>query len=277
MDSVSTINVEKENNSGMTSVSLRLIREHNRIYKFWMRTLWRFYGMEAPIVLMVHGFKPSMGDCKNAFEMTGVSFEKLMHHLINNGWHAMSYEELKEMVQTRQWKHKHFYLTFDDTYDTVYTEAYPILQRLQIPFTMFVTKGLVDTPGFITSKHLKELSQRHLCRIGCHGLEHKVFRNFTANEMNRQCLEEKKWLESSLGVTVDSFAFPYGRVVEVSNENRQQIRKMPFSLAFSAIEGSIRSVWHTGRHFLPRVNVSETFVERFIAGKRLRFKDCEGR
>ena len=258
-------------------IKLRIIREHNRIYKFWMRTLWRFYGMESPIVLMVHGFKPSKSDCRNAFEMTGASFEKLMQHLVDQGWHAMNHEELKEMVQTRQWKQNHFYLTFDDTFDTVYTEAYPILQKLQIPFTMFVTKDLVDKKDFITAEHLQELSQSPLCTIGCHGLEHKVFRNFTVEEMNLQCLEEKEWLESTLGVEVDSFAFPYGRVVEVSNENRRQIKKMPFSLAFSAIEGSLRAVWHTGHHFLPRVNVSETFIERFIAGKRLRFKDCEGR
>ncbi len=258
-------------------IKLRMIREHNRIYKFWMRLLWRFYGMESPIVLMVHGFKPSKEDCKNAFEMTRASFEKLLQHLMDQGWHAMSYEELKDMVETRQWKQKHFYLTFDDTYDTVYTEAYPILQRLQIPFTMFVTKGLVDTPYFITSKHLKELSQSQLCRIGCHGLEHKVFRNFTVEEMNCQCLKERQWLESTLGVDVDSFAFPYGRVIEVSNHNKRQIRNMPFRIAFSAIEGSLRAEWFTGKHFLPRVNVSERFVERFTAGKWLRFKDCEGR
>ena len=257
-------------------IKLRMIREHNRIYKFWMRLLWRLYGMESPIVLMVHGFKPSKEDCKNAFEMTRASFEKLLQHLVSQGWHAMKYEELKEMVQTRKWKQKHFYLTFDDTYDTVYTEAYPILLQLQIPFTMFVTKGLVDTPGFITSEHLKELSQSHLCRIGCHGLEHKVFRNLRPEQMQRQCVEEKEWLESTLGVTVDSFAFPYGRVIEVSNHNRRQIRNMPFRIAFSAIEGSLRAEWFTGKHFLPRVNVSERFVERFTAGKWLRFKDCEG-
>ena len=261
----------------MVSVKLRLIREHNRLYKCWMRLLWRSYGMESPMVLMVHGFKPAKIDCKNAFEMTCMSFEGLMQHLMDEGWHAMTYEELKQMVLGCQWKPKHFYLTFDDTYDTVFTEAYPVLQRMQIPFTMFVTKDLVDKPTFITMEHLKQLSQSTLCHIGCHGLEHKMFRYFTPLEMTRQCLEEKEWLESELGVKVDSFAFPYGRVVEVSNANRRQIKTMPFSLAFSAVEGSLRARWHTGRFFLPRVNVSERFVEKFIAGQFPKYKDCEGR
>ena len=261
----------------MMSFRLRFIREHNRLYKCWMRLLWHVYGMQSPIVLMAHGFKPTQVDCKSAFEMTCRSFDRLMKHLLDNGWHAMTYGELKKMVQSRQWKPKHFYLTFDDTYDTVYAEAYPILKRLQIPFTMFVTKDLIDKPTFITRSHLKELAHDPLCRIGCHGLEHKMFRYFTSEEMQRQCLEEKKWLETSLDIEVDSFAYPYGRVVEVSDDNRRQMKELPFGLAFSAIEGSLRAAWYTGNRFLPRVNVSERFVERFIAGKFLRYKDCEGR
>ena len=261
----------------MISPKLRCIREHNRVYKCWMRLLWHLNGMQSPMVLMVHGFKATKAECESSFEMTGASFEYLMNHLMDNGWHAMSYDELKQMVETRQWKQKHFYLTFDDTYDTVYTEAYAILKRLNIPFTMFVTKGLVGRTDFITMEHLKELAKDPLCTIGCHGLDHKVFRDFTAEEMTRQCREEKEWLEQTLDIKVDSFAFPYGRIVEVSNSNRRQIAKMDFSLAFSAIEGTLRSEWWTGKHYLPRINVSETFVERFTKGKFLRYKDCEGR
>lgn len=242
-----------------------------------MRILWHLYGMQSPMVLMAHGFKPTKEDCTSAFEMTAVSFESLIAYLIDNGWHAMTYEELRQMVENREWKEKHFYLTFDDTYDTVYTEAYPILKQLNIPFTMFVTKGLVDKKDFITMEHLKELAEDPLCTIGCHGLEHKVFRDFSESEMERQCLEEKDWLEETLGLKIDSFAFPYGRVVEVSNRNRKQISQLNFSLAFSAVEGTLRTLWWTGKYFLPRVNVSETFVERFIQGKYLRYKDCEGR
>ena len=32
----------------MIPVKLRLIREHNRIYKCWMRMLWRWYGKKCP-------------------------------------------------------------------------------------------------------------------------------------------------------------------------------------------------------------------------------------
>ena len=261
----------------MIPVKLRLIREYNRMYKCWMRMLWRWYGKNAPIVLMVHGFKTTKEECKSAFEMTAVSFERLMRYLTQKGWKAMSQEELLDMVEQSRWDNKCFHLTFDDIYDTVYTEAYPILKELHIPFTAFVTKDLVDKPNYITTEHLKELSNDPLCQIGIHGLQHKVFRNLTNEEVEDQCIGDREWLEQHLGVKANTFAFPYGRIVEVSCQNRKHVRKMGFSMVFSAIEGTVRASWFTGKWFLPRVNVSETFVEKFTSGKRLKYKDCEGR
>lgn len=254
----------------MVSLKTRLIREHNRAYKLWQRLIWRLKGMYSPIVLMVHGFKAAPG---NSFEITSASFERLMRHLCGNGWHAMTQDELIK----ENWSTKSFYLTFDDVYDTVYTGAYPLLKALQIPFTLFITKDLVDKPGYITLEHLKETAKDPLCNIGGHGLQHAVFRNLSSDDALRQFEEGRHWLEDQLGVPVKTFAFPYGRIVEVSRNNRHQIKKSGYTMAFSALEGTLKAKWLTGRYFLPRVNVSERFVEKFIAGKFPAFKDCEGR
>lgn len=261
----------------MITIGKRVIREHNRLYKIWMRLLWRIQGKESPLILMLHGFRTTREDCRNAFELSTVSFERLMRYLMDNRWIAMSSEELKHMVFFRKWKPNHFYVTFDDTFDTVYTEAYPVLHQFKIPFTLFITKDLVDTPGYITMSHLRELARDPLCTIGAHGLQHTVFRNLSVGEMEEQCQEGRRWLEKELGVSVTWFAFPYGRIVEVSDRNRNQMDGMGYEMAFSAIEGSIKSVWYTGRFFLPRVNVSERFVDDMMVGRFPRFKDCEGR
>ena len=174
-------------------------------------------------------------------------------------------------------KSKCFYLTFDDVYDTVYSEAYPILKELDIPFTMFVTKDLVDKPGYITMEHLLTLSQDPLCCVGAHGMTHSVFRDLSEKEVKEQCTGCRQWLEQTLGVRVDTFAFPYGRIVEVSGRDRRIVKEAGFKIAFSALEGTVKSNWFTGRWFLPRVNVSEAFADRFTQGKRIRWKDCEGR
>lgn len=242
-----------------------------------MRLLWRLAGKDAPVVFMVHGFKPATRDCENAFEMTASSFERLMCFLFEHGWEALRQEDVLKMVTLRSFKQRCFQLTFDDIYDTVYSEAYPILKELNIPFTVFVTKDLVDKPGYITLEHLKTLSKDPLCRVGTHGLTHSVFRYLNEKEVKEQCSGCRQWLEQTLGVSVDAFAFPYGRVVEVSGRNRRIVKEAGFEIAFSAMEGTVMSSWFTGRWFLPRVNVSEAFVDWFIQGKRIRWKDCEGK
>lgn len=254
----------------MVSFKTRLIREHNRLCKFFRRALWRMAGPDAPVVLMVHGFKASP---RTAFELTEASFKRLIQYLSGNGWHAMTQEELL----AGRWAKKSFYLTFDDVYDTVYTDAYPILKALQIPFTLFITEELIDKPGYISLEHLQDIAKDPLCSIGGHGLQHSVFRDLSGDTALLQFESGRHWLESRLGVPVKTFAFPYGRIVEVSCRNRKQVRKAGYEMAFSALEGTLRSAWLTGRFFLPRVNVSERFIERFIAGKFPAFKDCEGR
>lgn len=267
----------------MISFQERYRREHNRWYKAVLRWQWRRAGLDAPIVLMVHGFMPSIEQCSSAFQLTALSFEKLLSYLIANGWSALTYEELRSKLYKGNLKRKEFHLTFDDVYDTVYTEALPILEKLQIPFTIFVTKNLVgaqdakDGRKMITLEHLQELLKSPLCNVGCHGIDHVKFRKYTDSEMRMACAENKQWLIDEFGIISSCFAFPYGRWQEVARRNIRCLADCGFSVGFSALEGTLLSADFTGRHFLPRVNVSETFVEKFTSGKPLKWKDCEGR
>jgi len=267
----------------MVSLKVRFTREYNRIYKAFMRWQWRKEGMAAPIVLMVHGFVPSKDQCSSAFHLTADSFEKLLTMMQIEGWHAMNYEELKKRMASNRLEKKMFYLTFDDVYDTVYTEAYPILEKLQIPFTIFITQNLVgkcdskDKRPFITKVHLQKLVQSELCTIGCHGINHRQFRYLHKEEMTQYCIEEQNWLRNEYGVEAKCLAFPFGRWQDVARWNLLLLRELGFEMGFSAIEGTLASYRTSGRYFLPRVNVSETFVEKFINHQPLKWKDCEGR
>lgn len=260
----------------MISPKLRCIREHNRTYKAWMRLLWAFEGHDAPLVLMVHGFK-GINEIRNAFTLSRDSFVKLLDYLEQEGWSPLSYNELKDCIVSRKKCHKCYYVTFDDAFETVYTQAFPILVNKNIEFTTFLTRDLIGRPDFLNEKQIQEMCKYPKYHIGGHGDKHEMFRYYSKERMLEECNGEKKWLEDTFHTTVDSFAFPYGRVVEVSSNNRRIIKSTDYSLAFSAIEGTFNSVWFTGKYFIPRVNVSETFVKKFTSGKKLKFKDCEGR
>lgn len=268
----------------MVNIQERLRREHNRLYKAQLRWQWRRAGLDAPTVLMVHGFQPTKKLCTSAFHLTVESFEKLLTTMLAEGWHAMTEAELRHFVLSDEGgAMKHFYLTFDDVYDTVYTEALPILRKLQIPFTVFVAKDLVDTDDIcdgrplITMEHLRELAKEPLCTIGCHGTEHVQFSTYSEPEMRQACAANKQWLIDEFRILADTFAFPYGRWQDINRWNIHYLAAYGFTYAFSALEGTLLSKHTTGIHFLPRVNVSETFVEKFLNHQFPKWKDCEGR
>ena len=63
-------------------------------------------------------------------------------------------------------------ITFDDGWKSVYTDAYPILRELGMPFTVFLYKNYVDGGGkALTTPMIKEMMQNG-CSIGCHSWSH---------------------------------------------------------------------------------------------------------
>lgn len=247
-----------------TPLRTRLLREQNRAYKITLRLLWRLYGIHSPLVFLAHDVGTS--------EQSLSSFKLLLQYLADNNWHAMTEDELLN----GKWAKKSFYFTFDDIPDSVYTIALPVLKEYNVPFTAFITKDLIDKTGYITTPHLKALANESLCRLGGHGIDHVVFRHLSDEETLCQCLGVKEWIQSNLGTDYSTFAFPYGGTIEVSQSNRRISHQAGHLMSFSTFEGTLLSSWFTGKYFLPRVNVSERFVEKFTAGKFPNFKDCEG-
>lgn len=145
-----------------------------------------------------------------------------------------------------------FAITFDDVFENIYTNAYPILRRYNVPFTLFVATGLLNQPGYITSTELQELSQDALCTVGAHTVNHVRLR--TANRAYEEIIESKRKLENMLGKTVELFAYPYGSVFACSKKNIKQVKKAGFSAAFSTMKGFVPVKLGNYRFFLPRNN-----------------------
>ena len=175
----------------------------------------------------------------------------------------MGADTLKRAVDNPDAYKNHFAVTFDDIYDSVYENAYPVLKANKIPFVVFVTPSLVDTidPSskcpVITMEHLSEMAKDPLCIIGAHGMNHVAFRHLTEQQARQSMNESKQWLEQTFGTPVEFFAFPYGRRVEVSNVNIRTLSACDFHCGFSAIDGSLKQKWFSGRLFLPRILVDD--------------------
>jgi len=250
----------------MVGLRLRSIREYNRLYSTVLKILWRLQGTDSARVYMFHSVLERKEQVYSKFAITTGSFERFLNYEISRGQSPMNIVELKSAIEKPRSFKKRFAVSFDDIYDSVYTNAYPILKRLKIPFIIFVTPKLIDNVDpasknpMITKEHLEELMADNLCIVGSHGMKHKPFRYYTKEETMKSLIETRTIMNRE----TELFAFPYGRRIEVSQPNIKCVKKAGYFCAFSALDGSLQNKWFSSRWFLPRVLVGEDYVNKHV-------------
>ena len=251
----------------MIPLHVRIHRECNRCYSRLLRLFWQIQKKDMPCVYMFHSVVDSIEQVYSQFAITRDSFERFIEYKVHRGEVAMDTSLLLKAIENPKKYQNHFCITFDDIYDSVFTNAYPILKKYDIPFVIFLTDALVDTIDpwsrnpMITSDHLLEILNDPLCILASHGTEHVPFRKYD-KEQAVFALQQSKWhLEKKYNKTIELFAFPFGRLVEVSTSAIRQVKKAGYTCGFSALDGSLGQKWWSGRWFLPRVLVGEDYVK----------------
>ena len=254
----------------MTPINIRINREYNRWYKWLLRLCWSIQGKDAPRVYMFHSIVNTKEQVYSQFAITKTSFEQFIVHLVKQGEKPMDAELLYKAIEQPNNYNHHYCITFDDIYDTVYTNAYPVLKKHNIPFVVFVTDELVGTVDpwskmpMITEEHLRELLEDPLCILASHGTEHKMFRSYTHAEAITALTDSMRILSDKYQRQIELFAFPFGRRVEVSDDAIRCVKEAGYQYGFSALDGSLKQSWLSGRYFLPRVLVGEEYVNSIL-------------
>ena len=254
----------------MTPLHIRVHREYNRWYKNVLRLFWQIQGKDMPRMYMFHSVVDTIEQVYSQFAITKQSFEHFIEHHISNGYHAMDAEALCKAIENPKDYKNHFCVSFDDIYDSVYTNAYPVLKKHNIPFVVFITDELVgkidpwSKQPMITEEHLREMLADPLCILASHGTEHKMFRSYTHTEAITALTESKRILSDKYQREIELFAFPFGRRVEVSDNAIRCVKKAGYRYGFSALDGSLGQRWLSGRYFLPRVLVGEEYVSLIL-------------
>jgi peptidoglycan/xylan/chitin deacetylase (PgdA/CDA1 family) len=110
-------------------------------------------------------------------------------------------------------------LTFDDGYQDNLTVALPLLEKFQLPMTLFVTAGFVGREEYLSEAELREISRHPLVTIGAHGLWHRHFNQLTAADARFELTEPRRLLSGITGKPVDLLAWPFGEC----NEKLEQL------------------------------------------------------
>jgi peptidoglycan/xylan/chitin deacetylase (PgdA/CDA1 family) len=121
-------------------------------------------------------------------------------------------------------------VTFDDGYESVYTEALPVLRELHVPATVFVNSAYLDrddpfpTDGWglafrdraplasyrpLTLEQCRELLRSGLVELGAHTHTHQDLRD-RPREFREDLQTNLDFLREHFQVRDVTFAFPYG-------------------------------------------------------------------
>ena len=182
-----------------------------RVVKGALLIAGRLYRLSGTRILTYH----SVGYRRHDMNVTPEDFCVQMRWLAQNH-HVIPLTEAAEGAEG-------IAITFDDGYQDNLAHAAPILRELNLPATFFVvperTGGMLDhdsdpeTSRLMSWYELAELNALGFS-IGAHTLTHRRLSTLTEEEQREEIIESADILESRLGCSIETFAYPFGSAAD---------------------------------------------------------------
>ena len=160
-------------------------------------------------------------------------FREQMRSLLDSGYRPLPMDDVLEVLSGRKETPPAFAVTFDDGYESVASQALPILELLSIPATVFLTTGFLDrkvSPPWrssdasllaeysaqaqhfqpMTWEQARELARHPLIRMGSHSVSHPLLGTVSADCARDELVQSRLILADRLGVNTDWFSYPFG-------------------------------------------------------------------
>lgn len=162
-------------------------------------------------------------------------FRHGMARLVENGYRTISLLDAVDHLRLKKpFPDRSFIITFDDGYQSVYNEAFPILRDYGLIATLFITTG--ENHRLRPEERLPSLEGRVMLNwheiqemrdwgieFGSHTLTHPDLTRLPLERISAEILTSKAMIENILGQPVKSFAAPFGRYdnrcLEIIQEN----------------------------------------------------------
>ncbi len=193
----------------------------------------RLRGMQSTStfgILMYHRIIPEeVSGPSPTWNVTPQQFETQLSGLLEMGFQPVSLSHAIKLTSANQsLPDNSFIVTFDDGYANNFEYALPILKKLKVPVTIFLSTAYLDSLSPFPSDdwdqagkaapiswralnfaECHELLDSGLVELGSHTHTHDDFRN-RPEDLKNDILQSQSELEHKLGIKSPSFAFPFG-------------------------------------------------------------------
>lgn len=202
---------EKTEKSSETIVPEETLTVNNRpVYKIGEKNI-------ALPILIYHAFQTPLpeNDTYQLFS-TQERFEENITTLIKEGYTFITLEELYQYKNGEiGLPEKVVAITMDDGWLGNYMEAFPVLQKYNIPATIFILYDLVGTQGYFSWEQAKEMYDSGLVKLHCHGKSHIDYTTVSQAKLIADYNQTHEKIEEVVGEKVQKImAYPSGKCTE---------------------------------------------------------------
>ncbi len=214
---------------------------------------------QSVLVLTYHRFGNEL------FPSTNIRMDQFEEHikkLKSKNYEFLKASEIPDRLQLEESEHPLVAITIDDAFQSLYTNAWPILKKHQIPFTVFVSSQKIDDkrPAYLTWDQLHEMMKDGLMEVGGHTKDHENLATLSESEAVDQIQKNKEKITEKLGIIPTSFSYPYGAA---SNAIIANMEKFGYTIAFGQHSGFVSE--SGSLFYAPRFPLNEEYgtAERF--------------
>jgi peptidoglycan/xylan/chitin deacetylase (PgdA/CDA1 family) len=100
-------------------------------------------------------------------------------------------------------------ITFDDSYESDYSIALPLLKASKVKARFFVVANRVGQAGFLSGQQIRSLCAAGMT-IGSHGMHHRKWPGLSDRDLHEEVVEARDRIEQITGSRIVEAACPFG-------------------------------------------------------------------
>jgi peptidoglycan/xylan/chitin deacetylase (PgdA/CDA1 family) len=187
-----------------------------------------FITSEAAVILQYHHVSDST---PKSTSITPQQFEVHLQHLADENFNVIPLPILVDALKNKKsLPDKTVAITFDDAYSNILSQAKPILDKFNFPYTIFINPKLISSSSepYLSWDQITELSNlpNQNVTIANHGLTHDSFARQSKSQTKEEWFKQQtsnlllaeSIIEEHTGKSLKFFAYPYGEyTLELQN------------------------------------------------------------
>ena len=168
---------------------------------------WQGPGDVVVPILLYHHIEDTTSI--SPYYIAPAEFQQQMNLLHRWGYQTISVQLLVDAItQGTLLPPKPIILTFDDGFASISGTAVPILQQYGFTGTAYIVLNYIGLTGYMTAEQIQALAAAGW-EIGSHSVSH-VDLTVRSDRQRDEILDSRQKLQAKLGVTILSFAYPFG-------------------------------------------------------------------